>query len=201
MASAQEGARASEAAVTEALERVVARHGDRPPTLLEELLEWVAGRFGFEAAPVVWEGVFWIFLAALVVGVVVFALRFLQAGWGGRLRAGRVAGEEGPSVAERVARLRREASAARAAGDLRLALRKQLFALVLGLGGRGDLEYRDAWTNRELVDRGKPSPDVRGLLSPLVLELEAKEFGRVPVLPGDVDRLEGLCARYLGEAP
>ena len=104
----------------------------------------------------------------------------------------------GPSVEERVRELRQRAAAARRAGEARLALRLSFFALVLGLGGRGDLAYRDAWTNRELLRRGQPSRAIRELLTPLVEELEAKDFGRERATEGDLDRLEALCESYLG---
>ena len=115
----------------------------------------------------------------------------------GLVMAGLAALAAGLGLEERLRRLRAEAAAARAAGDLRLALRTNLFALVLGLGRTGDLVYRDAWTNRELLARGKPSKAVRALLEPLVRELEPKEFGSGDVLPSDVDRLEALVEEHL----
>ena len=93
-----------------------------------------------------------------------------------------------------------EARAARARGDLPLALRLFFFALVVGLGRVGDLEYHDAWTNRELLQRGSPSPQVARSLEGVVRELDLKGFGRVPTVAGDVDRLEALCSRLLGGA-
>jgi len=100
--------------------------------------------------------------------------------------------------AERAATLRRAAADARRSGNLALALRLNFFALVVGLGTRGDLEYRDAWTNRELLERGEPRAGVRELLAPLVAELDAKGFGHLPTSPRDVDRLELLCDAWLG---
>ena len=88
-----------------------------------------------------------------------------------------------------------------ARGDSRLALRKLIFALVLGLGVRGDLRYRDSWTIRELLRRGRPSEEAQAVLVPLVSELEAKEFGRAETTEEDLDRLEALCDRHLGLAP
>lgn len=89
----------------------------------------------------------------------------------------------------------REARAKRAFAD---ALRFYAWALVVGLSERGDLEYRDAWTNRELVERGRPRPEALRVLAPLVPELDAKSFGHEPALEADVERLERLCREHLG---
>jgi len=99
-------------------------------------------------------------------------------------------------VRARVAQLLREARAARERGDLTLALRLCFFALVVGLGRRGALEYRAAWTLRELLARGQPAPEVAAMLTPLTVELEGKSFGREPTRLADVERLEELCARF-----
>ena len=71
-------------------------------------------------------------------------------------------------------------------------------ALVLGLSERGELRYRDAWTNRELLELGAPRRDVLPLLLPLVPRLDAQSFGREPTTAEDVDRLASLCDRLLG---
>ena len=171
----------------------------RDRNMLMELLEWLAERLDLgEGAAAVGEVLFWSLIGVLAVLTIYFLIRFAAAGRVRRRQ--RLEGElrQGPTIPERVARLRREAAAARKEGDLRLALRKNLFALILGLGGRGELEYRDAWTNRELLFRGKPAPKMRELLTAVVTELEAKEFGHEQVLARDVDRLEGLCELYLG---
>ncbi len=185
--------------VDRALQDVLARTGESP-SLLTEFIEWLTSRVGFDAD--VARNLFWVLGVLLVAAFVYFAMRMVRANLTGGAR--RFGGEEGarrgPSIAERVALLRAEAAEARARGDLKLALRKQFFALVLGLGGRGDLQFRDAWTNREVLARGRPSPEVDRLLFPLVTELEAKEFGRAPVSTADLDRLEALCANYLGDA-
>ena len=94
--------------------------------------------------------------------------------------------------------LRLEGRRAQANGDLALAIQKHLFALVLGLGGAGDLEYRASWTNRELLRRGAPAAEIERVLAPLVRELEPKEFGREVATDADVERLRELCDRYLG---
>ncbi len=101
-------------------------------------------------------------------------------------------------IPRRAQELRLRARSARAQGDLSLALRLTFFALVVGLGRRGDLDYRDAWTNRELLARGHPAADVSSLLGPLVDELDRKMFGSGETTEADVDRLEALCTRWLG---
>ncbi len=108
---------------------------------------------------------------------------------------------EAPSIPipQRVELLRLEALEARHSGQWKLSLQKQFFALILGLGELRDLEFRDAWTNRELLRLGSPSRSVHALLAPLVEELEPKEFGRAQVLAEDLDRLEALARQYFGE--
>ncbi len=167
-------------------------------SLVEELAEWLSERVDIDLAPRALELVSWILVGVGVALLFVLFARLLAAGRiARRLRA---AEEEptGPSVSERVAALREEARAARERGELALALRKHFHALVLGLGGRGALEFRAAWTNRELLRRGRPTGDALAILSPLVSELEAKEYGGEPTDERDLDRLEVLCERFLG---
>jgi hypothetical protein len=102
------------------------------------------------------------------------------------------------SRAHRVARLRAEARAADARGEHVLALRLEFTALVCGLGERGDLEYRDAFTNRELLERGRPGREAEALLRPLVPELDAKSFGGEPASHADFLALSALCDRLVG---
>jgi hypothetical protein len=188
------------AEVESALQDVLARSDfQEDRSLLTEFLEWLVERFELPVgAAAVGEVLFWSLIGILVGLTIYFVIRFASAGRVRRRRQLEGEAQPGPSTSERVSRLRREAAAARAEGDLRLALRKNLFALILGLGGRGELEYRDAWTNRELLFRGKPAPEMREMLASVVTELEAKEFGHEQVLPGDVNRLEELCELYLG---
>lgn len=161
---------------------------------LERLLDRLdLGHLDGATAAVQWG--LYVVLAAVLVWLVVVAIRY-------RPRARRDASSAaGPSVRERVDALLAEARAARTAGDLRLALRLYLFALVVGLGERGEMRYHDAWTNRELLRRGHPSERARAVLEPLVDELEPKEFGRAPIEPADVARLEALCRDHLHTAP
>jgi len=98
----------------------------------------------------------------------------------------------------RVADLRRAAGAARATGNHVLALRLYFTALVVGLGERGDLEYRDAWTNRELLERGEPSEKIERTLSPLVRDLDAKSFGGVVAIDADVAQMSRVVDDLLG---
>jgi hypothetical protein len=195
--------------VARALEDVLAR-----PEFSDEVPWWqrVLDRIG-EGIDEVWE---WLFgdlfedvelpgapdnLEAILTWVL-FGLALVALGWivfryarnlPTAARKRRLAVEASQQVRE----LRRRAGEARQAGDLRLALRLTFFALVVGLGRRGTLEYRDAWTNRELLARGRPSPDVSTLLAPLVDELDRKMFGRDETTAADLERLESLCSRWL----
>jgi hypothetical protein len=173
------------------------------PTLLEELLEWLdelASESGVSDTAV--EITLWIVVGLVVVLLVLLLGQALSAALRAERRPRDAADlDRGPSARERAARLRREALAAREAGDRRLALRLGFFALVVGLGARGNLRYRDAWTNRELLHRGRPGRAELLLLSPLVDDLEAKDFGREPVTDEDLDRLETLCTKHLGRLP
>ncbi len=199
--------------VEERIEQILARPqfdfaNDEGPSLLQRFVEWfvetLGDLFDFDpgvdpsaAADVLWN----VLLALAVLALVLLIARWVWLRW--HAAAARRAAAEAPAadVRRRVAELRAEAARARAAGDLRLALRLLLFALVVGLGERGDLRYREAWTNRELLERGRPRPAVDALLRPLVVELEAKEFGNEPTVSADVERLETLCARWLDGAP
>jgi hypothetical protein len=111
-------------------------------------------------------------------------------------------GEDAPSSETQrgaaVAALRREARRAAESGQQVTALRLYFRALVLGLSERGELHYRDAWTNRELLERGAPRREVLPLIAPLVPRLDAQSFGKEPVAPTDVARMKDLCDRLLG---
>jgi hypothetical protein len=161
-----------------------------------ELLEWLQGLFG-EGSGEAAVDLGWVVLWLLV--VILAGL----AGWafvrlGGRLPDGPARrGSATSRVSRRVSELLGRARKAREQGDLVLALRLTFFALVVGLGRRGDLEYRDAWTNRELLARGHPSADVSARLGPLVDELDLKMFGEEETTEGDLERLDELCRRWL----
>ena len=183
------------------LERVLARAEFRQEkSLLQEFLEWLAQRLGAPQLDFLGELVPWLFSIALAGGI----LFLLAQLWKVRRQATgdwTVAEETaGPSIHERIAGLLERARTARAAGDARLALRLYFLALLLALGGRGDLVFRDSWTNREHLRRGKPSRRARTVLEPLVRELEAKDFGDRPIGEADLERLETLVARHHGGA-
>jgi hypothetical protein len=185
-------------AVREELARVLARaEFHEPKSLLEQFIDWLLPRL--DAGEI--EAVGDVVRVLLVVGGAL-ALA-LAARWVGGAFRGRGAELEaaptapGADLDARLHELAGLARAARAGGDLRLALRYLFLALLLALGGRGDLEFRPVWTNRELLRRGRPSGPTRVLLEQLVRELEPKEFGRAAVSAADVERLEGLLAPHL----
>ncbi|HEV8113054.1 MAG TPA: hypothetical protein VGR31_09785 [Planctomycetota bacterium] len=142
---------------------------------------------------------------ALVVFLVVLACALLWALYRTLRDARRAPAGDGTAAfseeavrAAGVAALRRAARAAAAAHDHIGALRLYFRALVLGLSERGELRYRDAWTNRELLERGAPRAEVLPLLAPLVPHLDAQSFGHEPAGADDVARLADLCDRLLG---
>ncbi len=185
------------------LERVLARpEFSQEPGPVERLLAWLGDlldgtSFGGDVLGQLFQLGLVLLLATLLAWLVVRALRGLGAAGP---RDGEALAPAAAAVVERVTSLRRAADQARVAGDLPRALRLNFWALVVGLGRRGDLEYRDAWTNRELLARGAPRGEVRAVLEPLVDELDAKGFGHEPTRGADVDRLEELCDRWLGSA-
>jgi hypothetical protein len=183
--------------VSEALADVLGRaEFHEAPSLFEQFLDWLDFDVGLGPLSA-FEGLFYALLVVLfVLGVVWLLKRFGRrdgAGEDGRELAR--AAHEGPEA--RMFRLKEAADRARAAGDERLALRLLFEALLVALGGRGELEFRPAWTNRELVRRGKQAPEARVLLEELVREFEPKEFGHKPVEARDLARLEELLAPHL----
>ena len=165
---------------------------------LGDVLDWLRRVLGLG------HGVFgsafsWFVLAAIVIALVVLAVRVLPF----VRRDPSSATSTGAAIdarKRRVAELRRRAGEAEAAGDHAQALRLYFWALVVGLGELGALEYRDAWTNRELLERGAPRAEVERVLRPLVPELDRKTFGRVPADADDVRRMSELCDEMLGSA-
>lgn len=139
-----------------------------------------------------WEYLLCAVAATVVVGMLWLLLREIDLG---RRRAGGGAAAAGSGVRERVDELLRRARAARDAGDRLVALRLFFAAYVVGLSRRGDLEFRESWTNQELVARGAHSLELRESLAPLVLELDGLVYGGRAVSDEHLDRLEGLCRR------
>ena len=155
----------------------------------ERLMDEVAGWFDGAAI----DGVGWVTAAigaAILVGLALF-LVYLAAGAARRRQRAPLPDGTLPRE-QRVADLRRRARDAERRGELVLALRLYFFALVVGLGEVGVLEYRDAWTNRELLERGRPSSAVRARLAPLVQALDRKSFGGDEVSLEDVRDLERI---------
>jgi hypothetical protein len=165
---------------------------------LGNVLEWLKNVLGLG------HGVFgsafsWLVLAAIVTALVVLAVRMLPFVRRDPSSA-TIGGDAIDARKRRVAELRRRAGEAETAGDHAQALRMYFWALVVGLGERGALEYRDAWTNGELLERGAPRAEVERVLRPLVPELDRKTFGRVPADADDVRRMSALCDEMLGRA-
>jgi len=191
------------AVVASALERVFERPElrAREESAIERGIDEVVRGIGHSAAP---EFAGWVLLIAAAV-----ALGFLAAWILKQLRVVSTAqpavrrarghAEAPSSVAptDRVLELRRLAREARARGELALALRLSFAALLLGLGRCGGLEYRDAWTARELLARGRPEPEVARALESMVEHVDARTFGRTPVSAEDLDQVEELSARWL----
>ena len=161
--------------------------------LIEKITHSIGQIFGISPGAV---GAVLIYLVygALVVAVAWIAWRIIRA----RLHAQDSEGDALPEIdpltarRARVVDLRRAARTARENKDRVLALRLYFTALVVGLGEKGDLEYRDAWTNRELLERGEPRESVERRLAPLVRDLDAVSFGGVPATDDHVDGMSNL---------
>ncbi len=169
-----------------------------------EFFEWFFGLFPDTGpapdASVLEMGlqVVWILILVIAAGLLARVIwNYVRAV---RLRESEVQPTLSEEVAARVRDLRHRAREAEVAGDFTLALRLYFFALVIGLGQRGELEYNSAWTNRELLERGEPHLEVAKLLRPLVGELDAHSFGEEPTQPEEVQRFADLCEDLLGGA-
>lgn len=169
-------------------------------SLLERLIDWLAPHLRTEEVQVLGDVLLALLVAAAVVGLSFLVRRAWLVFRAPGLEEAQDALAEGRDVCARVHELAAAAQAARERGDLRLGLRLLFQALLLALGGRGDLELRAAWTNRELLRRGQVSRPTRALLEPLVRELEPMEFGSAPVGAHDLERLEALLAPHLAAA-
>ena len=190
------GAAPTDAEIDAALERVLAGPAfHEEESAFARFFEWVRDWLSFEGASSGLKLLYWIVLITAALLLVALIVRGIRAGWRARATPGATGVAEDPR--ERALDLCRAAADARRAGDLRLALRLYVAAVVLGLGQRGEVEVRDAWTNRELLARGAPGPRALELLLPLVRELEPAEFGRAAVRESDVERLERVCDELL----
>lgn len=204
-------AAATPRAVEDALREVMARpefqpEGEAPWTeALQDFFEWLGDLFDFgDVARGAAESAA---LGASILKWTLIVLGSLGLAWwlwflaGPHLVALRARAREARAAAaleRRVDALRRAALEAEEAGDWTRALRLYFFAAVVGLGEAGDLEYRDAWTNHELFERGEPSARVRGALLPLVDELDEHSFGRRPTDQAAVRRFSRTCEELLG---
>lgn len=197
----QAGAPLPAEAVREELARVLARaEFHEPKSLLEQFIDWLLPRLDAGEIETVGDVVRVVLVVGGVVALVILARWVARAFRGRKVELERAPAAPGVDLRVRLSELAGLARAARADGDLRLALRYLFLALLLALGGRGDLEFRPVWTNRELLRRGRPSGATRALLEGLVRELEPKEFGRAAVSAADVERLEALLAPHLAPA-
>lgn len=190
-------------AVRSALAEVLAREGipmaEREPGWLVRFLRWLSDRLGLDLSSADASLVLAIVASAFALLCVFWIARILRRRGRGRDRVPRSGGET--KARERALAIRREALAAEARGELALALRLHLFALVVGLGEHGDLEYRDAWTNRELVARGRPRPELRERLGVLLDDIDPKTFGHARTTPEDLRRVESLSHELIEGAP
>jgi len=189
--------------VRDAIDRILAEKEFRPAKngigawigeQFEKLARWIAELFGLHGVGSA--------RAMLVTFLILAAvlLAWVTARSLARRRPG-VAGNPPVPAADRreatVAALRAAAREAAARGDHLAALRLAFRALVVGLSERGELKFRDAWTNRELLERGAPRRDVVPFLAALVPRLDAQSFGREPATPEDFARIDALCDRLL----
>jgi type VI protein secretion system component VasK len=140
----------------------------------------------------------WALIVVLVGLVLWYGWRLYQQMARAReLAAVRQAEEERESVAARVSRLLAEARSAESAGDHRLALRLYFWALVVGLSGKGRIEYRDAWTGREMLERTHLASQLAEQLRPLVREVDSFSFGGGAVAAEDSARMAAACREWL----
>jgi Domain of unknown function (DUF4129) len=187
--------------VRASLERVLAREGipalPREPSWIERWLSELMTSLGGAA-----EGLDLARLLLIVLGVMAVALVVGLVLPRVRSRASSSSADQDPTAQQRRARareLRLQARQAEEGGDLALALRLGLFALVVALSEEGTLDFRPAWTDRELLARGAPPLRVRERLEALLDAFEPKTFGGVSTEPGDLRALEALAGELTSE--
>lgn len=195
--------------VEQVVGQVLAREEFRAPdqqSALGAFGEWLAGLF--EHLPGASEGSGLAGPVALAVGTVLalvfaIALRRVLVARADERHDERPAPQLGRARSERPELVReasdwlRSAERALATGDLRQALSHYFTALVVGLGAAGQLDYDQAWTNRELLVHGRPARPWDSRLAGLVERNEAKSFGALATSRADVDELRELCAGVL----
>lgn len=169
--------------------------------LFEQFLEWLDGMgwdLGIDPNGETLSIVMYVLLFSLLLVLVWYAVRLTRQIL--RVRAMQASGaaeEPSETVEARCARLLAQADAAQAAGDHRLALRLYFWALVVGLSRTGKLEYRDAWTGREMLQRSGMLGELRNQLAPLVREVDALSFGGGRVEAADSARMRERCLQWL----
>jgi hypothetical protein len=166
-------------------------------SLLERILEWLAPELSSDASGRIQQALVMLLVVGLGLALAALVRRSWQTFRAPAILAQEEARASSDDAQARARRLVDAARAARSAGDLRAALQLYFQALFLFLGGRGDLELNPAWTQRELLRRGRAARVVRERLEPLVSALEPKEFGRARVEARDVERLEAELAPFL----
>lgn len=157
---------------------------------IEEFFESLLAPFGLAGGDLVW-------LVALVLALALVWI-LARALWRRRRAPSRAAAEVASRREARLAELVAQAEQAFARGEHALALRAWICALLVGLGERGELDYRDAWTLRELVERGRPREDLRAHLAPWVEQIDAASFGGRAVGPAEAARARSFVETFLG---
>lgn len=193
--------------VREALQRALA---EAPPSLeqkswgrqlFEQFLEWLDSLgwgLGLDPRGETISILMYVLLGSLVLLLIWYAVRLARQIL--RVRALQTTAGAEPaqeSVEARCLRLLAQADAAQATGDHRLALRLYFWALVVGLSRHGKLEYRDAWTGREMLQRSGMLGEFRSQLAPLVREVDALSFGGGRVEAADSARMRERCVQWL----
>ncbi len=192
--------------VAQALERVMGRTGFAPgqrswlARMFERFFDWLGDLLDIKAAAV--SGTFatllYVLLGLLIAWLVWLVARSILDARAARARARAALPPPPETLAARLARLLAEARAADLAGDHLRALRLYFWALVVGLSQKGELAYRDAWTAREMLERGRAGAEVHARLAPLVREIDGKSFGMEPCGAEDSARVAAVCRELLG---
>jgi hypothetical protein len=186
--------------VSTTLHEILTREGIPEPAPNTWLQDWLTELFSVppSTAEVIGNVALGLAVALLLAALVLVVLRVRRRD----LAPGEVdqRDESAPEeFRDHVAELRQRARRAEERGEWALALRLEFFALALGLGECGALDYREAWTNRELLERGHPRPAVRATLLPILGDLDAKTFGDAACGEADVRRFAELTDELLAQ--